>query len=299
LFFKYTNTRRIYNCKNKDLPAIVNLDDLNQITLVSQWCYNRILYRLREPRLIYAIHSRRGNEFLNAINDHERELWSRDLYSFLHDFYFEFNYLEPQVNPQNATGSFIHDFELKIANIWLRTDPTQRYLLNLKQNVAQLDGQLPNGDRQRLSFLLISILYYHFLLQTCYAFRIRLMGMEMIHNGEDPDGVKEEFFNHPSHLATLHSLNGHFQCPLPQNHLEITQLNNLCRKMVDLGGNNQSPQFRLRSIGLLYEALEIHDPSLSLTTSAQIVGASEIVRLDRIVNDVYRQSTLVINGFRI
>ena len=286
--------------KNNDLPAIVNLEDLNQITLVSQWCYNRILYCLREPRLIHAIHSRRGNEFLNAINDHDRELWSRDLYSFLHNFYFEFNYVEPQVNPQNATGSFIHDFELKTANIWLRTDPTQLYFLNLNHNVAQLDGHLPNGDRQRLNFLLISILYYHFLLQTCYAFRNRLMGMEMIHNGEDPDGVKEEFFNHPSHLATLHSLNGHFQCPLPQNQLEIGQLNNLCRKMIDLGGNNQSPRFRLRSIGLLYEALEIHDPSLSLTMSAQIVGgSSELVSLDRIVNDVYRQSTLVINGFRI
>ena len=69
--------------------------------------------------------------------------------------------------------------------------------------------------------------------------------------------------------------------------------------MIDLGGNHQSPRFRLRSIGLLYEALEIHDPSLSLTMSAQIVGSSELVNLDRIVNDVYRQSTLVINGFRI
>jgi hypothetical protein len=95
---------------------------------------------------------------LNAINDHDKDLWSKDLYSFLHDFYFEFNYLEPQANPQITTGSFIHDFELKTANIWLRTDPTQRYLLNLKQNVAQLDGHLPNGDRQRLGFLLTLIL---------------------------------------------------------------------------------------------------------------------------------------------
>lgn len=270
--------------RNAAIPPIVRLDNVDDLELVSRWSFAHCMRLLEDSRFLNAIDDKLA--FSKTLKYHYDEFWTRTVYAFLHDFYYELEYEKNRSVATASTGSFVTDFNSTKFTCWFRLDPSKRYSL----------APFSQGESST-AFYVKSLLYYHFLLQTCYAFNNRLLAMTQIHGEGDIDGAKEEFFNHPAHLASLHSLNGHFELQLPQNSLEKQQLDNLCRKMIDLGGNNDSPRFGWRRITLVYEALEIHDPSTTVTMIAK--ASNQIIRCDRISNDVYRQSTLTINGYRI
>jgi hypothetical protein len=70
-----------------------------------------------------------------------------------------------------------------------------------------------------------------------------------------------DFYDHPSHMAAFLSMELYPYIALPQNESELTQLNEVFRKLIDLNMEiTILHPFEWRQISLSYEALKIHYP---------------------------------------